>query len=224
LVIGKSLQAATADPIPITAHASPTTNHQSPITDLKIIGILLAAGSGSRFGGNKLTHALPGGTPIGVASLRNLKLALPQVIAVVRSADTGLRDLLADEGVDVHLCEDAHLGMARSFVCGIGASRDADGWVIALGDMPFLLPQTIAAIGQRVAQTGGIAIPAYRGTRGHPVGFGRRYRDELLDLEGDEGARSVIDRHPGDLDVVDCGDRGILRDIDTPADLARPAG
>lgn len=191
---------------------------------MKIVGILLAAGSGSRFGGNKLSHPLPDGTPIGVASLRNLKRALPQVIAVVRSADTGLRDLLTDEGVAVHLCEDAHLGMARSFVCGIAASQDADGWVIALGDMPFLLPQTIMTIAGRIAQAGGIAIPAYRGARGHPVGFSRRYRDELLKLQGDEGARSVIDRHPGDLDVVDCGDRGILRDIDTPADLARPAG
>jgi molybdenum cofactor cytidylyltransferase len=191
---------------------------------LKIVGILLAAGSGSRFGGNKLSHLLPDGTSIGVASLRNLKRALPQVVAVIRRADTGLRDLLTDEGVEVNLCEDAHLGMARSFVCGIDASRDADGWVIALGDMPFLLPQTIAAIAQRVAQTDGIAIAAYRGERGHPVGFSRRYRDELLALEGDEGARSLIGRHPADLEIVECDDPGILRDIDTRADIAEPAG
>jgi molybdenum cofactor cytidylyltransferase len=184
-----------------------------------ITGILLAAGRGSRFGGDKLLHPLPDGTPIGVASLRNLKSAMPDVIAVIRSGDDRLRDLLGNEGIAVHLCADAHLGMACSFVCGIGASRDADGWVIALGDMPFLLPQTIAAIAQRLAQSGGIAIPAYRGERGHPVGFGRRYRDELLKLQGDEGARSVIGRHRGDLEIVECDDRGILRDIDTPDDL-----
>jgi molybdenum cofactor cytidylyltransferase len=187
---------------------------------LKIVGILLAAGSGSRFGGGKLLHPLADGTPIGVASLRNLKLALPGAVAVVRGDDVRLRDLFEKEGAAVHPCEDAHLGMARSFVCGIDASRDADGWVIALGDMPFLLPQTIAAIAQRVAQTDGIAIAAYRGERGHPVGFSRRYRDELLTLEGDEGARSLIGRHPADVEIVDCDDPGILRDIDTPADLA----
>ncbi|HEX9452480.1 MAG TPA: nucleotidyltransferase family protein [Burkholderiales bacterium] len=184
-----------------------------------ITGILLAAGSGSRFGGDKLLHPLPDGTPIGIASVRNLKNALPDVIAVVRSRDDRLGDLFEKEGVAVHLCDDAHRGMARSFVCGINASHDADGWVIALGDMPFVLPQTIRTVAERVEQTRSIAIPAYRGERGHPVGFGRRYRDELLNLQGDEGARSVIGRHPGDLEIVECDDRGILRDIDSPDDL-----
>ena len=189
-----------------------------------ITGILLAAGSGSRFGGDKLLHPLPDGTPIGVASLRNLKSALPDVIAVVRKGDNRLRDLLGNEGVAMHLCEDAHLGMARSFVCGIVACQDANGWVIALGDMPFLLPQTTKTIAERVAQTGRIAIAAYRGQRGHPVGFGRHYLEDLLNLQGDEGARSVIGRHLSELEIVDCDDRGILRDIDTPADLETPAG
>ena len=189
-----------------------------------ITGILLAAGSGSRFGGGKLLHPLPDGTPIGVASLRSLTSALPDVIAVVRSGDDPLRKLLEAEGVRVHICRDAHLGMAHSFVCGIDASRHADGWVIALGDMPFLLPQTIKAVATRTSQTGRIAVPAYRGKRGHPIGFGRRYLDELLKLQGDEGARSVIGRHIDDEDIVDCDDSAILRDIDTPADLEGPAG
>ena len=189
-----------------------------------ITGILLAAGSGTRFGGGKLLHPLADGTPIGIASLRSLRAALPEVLAVVRRSDDGLRMLLEAEGVSVLICSDAHLGMARSFVCGIDASRDADGWIIALGDMPFVLPRTIKSVAGHTAQTGRIAIPAYRGERGHPVGFGRRYLDELLKLQGDEGARSVIGRHPRDLEIVDCDDRGILRDIDTPADLERLAG
>jgi len=189
-----------------------------------ITGILLAAGSGSRFGGGKLWQGLADGTPIGVASLRNLGAALQQVLAVVRSGDDTLRMLLESEGIAVQVCADAHAGMARSLMCGIEASRDADGWIIALGDMPFLLPRTITSIASRVAQTGRIAVPAYRGERGHPVGFGKRYLDALLELEGDEGARSVIRRHPRDVEIVDCDDRGILRDIDTPADLEKPAG
>jgi molybdenum cofactor cytidylyltransferase len=189
---------------------------------LKITGILLAAGSASRFGGGKLLHLLPDGTPIGIASLRSLRAALPESLAVVRKGDDKLRTLLEAEGVCVRICGDAHLGMARSFVCGIAASRDADGWVIALGDMPFVLTQTIKALSDRIAQTGRIAIPAYRRQRGHPVGFGRRYLEELLSLQGDEGARSVIGRHAHEVDIIDCDDRGILRDIDIPADLQRP--
>ena len=190
---------------------------------MNIVGILLAAGSGSRFGGGKLLHLLPDGMPIGVASLLNLKSALPDVIAIVRSGDDELRMLLEAQDVCVRICSDAHLGMARSFVCGIDATRNADGWVIALGDMPFVLPPTIKTIARSVAQAGRIAIPAYRGQRGHPVGFARRYLGELLNLEGDEGARSVIARHRLDLDIIDCDDRGILRDIDTAADLEKPA-
>jgi len=184
-----------------------------------ITGVLLAAGSGSRFGGDKLLHPGADGTPIGVASLRNLQAAVPQVVAVVRSGDEALRRLLEAQGAAVCLCTDASLGMSRSLVCGISASRAAQGWVIALGDMPYVAPATIAAVAARVAQTGGIAIPAYRGKRGHPVGFGRRYQQELLLLQGDEGARSVIARHPDEAEIIACDDAGILRDIDRPADL-----
>ena len=184
-----------------------------------ITGILLAAGSGSRFGADKLLHPLADGTPIAVASLRTLKSALPKVIAVIRSGNGGLRTLLENEQVDVYECKDAHLGMARSFVCGIEASPDADGWIIALGDMPFLRPQTINSVAARVTHTGRIVIPAYRGQRGHPVGFGRRYLSELEKLEGDEGARSVIARHPGEVELLESDDDGIVRDVDTQADL-----
>jgi molybdenum cofactor cytidylyltransferase len=184
-----------------------------------ITGILLAAGSGSRFGADKLLHPLADGTPIGVVSLRALKSALSTVIAVIRTGDGRLRALLADEQVDIFECDDAHLGMARSFVCGIEASRDAEGWVIALGDMPFIQPRTIKSVATSVAQTGRIIVPAYLGQRGHPVGFGRRYLSELQKLSGDEGARSVILRHPGDIELLECDDAGIVRDIDTLADL-----
>jgi molybdenum cofactor cytidylyltransferase len=186
-----------------------------------ITGILLAAGSGSRFGADKLLHPLADGTPIGVASLRILKNAVPNVIAVIRTGDGRLRALLEDEKVDVYGSDDSHLGMARSLVCGIEASRNADGWIIALGDMPFLQPRTIRSVAAGVAQSGRIVIPAYLGQRGHPVGFGRRYLSELQKLSGDEGARSVIGRHPNDVEVLESDDAGILRDIDTRADLNR---
>ena len=185
---------------------------------MTVTGILLAAGSGSRFGGGKLLHRLRNGTPIGVASLQNLRKALPDVIAVVRAGDDELSTLLEGEGIVVKNCEDAHLGMARSLACAIRISMNAGAWVIALGDMPFVAPATISAVARQVAQSGGIVVPAYRGERGHPVGFGSRYRAELLGLEGDEGARSVVKGHAQDVEIIHCEDPGILRDIDTPGD------
>ncbi len=186
---------------------------------MKITGILLAAGSGSRFGGGKLLHKLADGTPLGIASLRNLKSALPDVLVVVRAGDDTLREMMQREGVAVHICDDAHLGMARSLVCGVRAAADADGWVIALGDMPYLSPVTISAVAEKIAQGAAIAIPEYRGERGHPVGFGSRHGKELLELQGDEGARALVRRHAGEVGTIACEDPGILRDIDHLEDI-----
>ncbi|HKQ25086.1 MAG TPA: nucleotidyltransferase family protein [Burkholderiales bacterium] len=185
---------------------------------MNVVGIFLAAGSGSRFGSAKLLHRLRDGTPIGVASLRILMKALPDVVAVVRAGDRELSRLLENEGIVVTICEDAHLGMARSLACGIRTSMNAEAWVIALGDMPFIAPGTISAVARHVAHSRRIVVPAYRGERGHPVGFGSRYRAELLDLDGDVGARAVLERHTQEVEIIDCDDPGMLRDIDTPDD------
>lgn len=186
---------------------------------MTITGILLAAGSGSRFGGGKLLHPLSDGTPIGIASLRSLKAAVGDVVAVVREGDERLREALAAEDVRVALCMDANVGQSRSLICGVRASMDAAGWVFALGDMPFVAPATTRAIAAALADADGIVLPQYQGKRGNPVGFSARYRPLLLDLEGDEGARSIVRQRPAEIRLVECDDPGILRDIDRREDL-----
>lgn len=185
-----------------------------------IQGILLAAGSGSRFGGGKLLHPLPSGEAVGMVSYRNLRNALPDTLVVVREGDEALRELFEKEGAEVLVCEDAHEGLSRSLIRAIRETADADGWLCALGDMPFVLPATLRKLTARLSGGSPIVIPAYAGTRGNPVGFDRRYREELLALRGDEGARSIVKRHAADVEIVECDDPGILRDIDTRADLA----
>ena len=63
--------------------------------DGPIVGILLAAGSATRFGGDKLLAKMPGDTPIGVATLKNLAAAVDAVVAVVRPGDDALATVLA---------------------------------------------------------------------------------------------------------------------------------
>lgn len=186
---------------------------------MKITGILLAAGSGSRFGGGKLLHPLADGRPIGVASLGVLRSALENVVVVVRKGDDAARTMFEEVAATVIVSEHASLGMGHSLAAAIAAAKEADGWIIALADMPYLRPATVTTIAQRIAATGLIALPSCQGSRGHPVGFGRRYLDELLGLQGDAGARAVVGRHAGDVEVVETDDPGTLRDIDTPADL-----
>jgi len=192
----------------------------------RIVGILLAAGQGARFGGDKLLApiAMPsagaaGVAPIGVAAALNLIGAIPDSIAVVRPRDTQLAAHFTDAGLRVVPCMNAGDGMSATLACGIAATVDADGWIVALGDMPWIAPATIRAIAEAVASGADIAAPSYRGQRGHPVGFSRRHRDALSSLTGDAGARSLIERNLARLTWIDVEDAGVVQDVDTPSDL-----
>ena len=189
-----------------------------------IAGVLLAAGAGARFGGGKLRYPLPDGVPVGVAALRNLRAAVHQVVAVVRPGDDELRQLLEGEGVPVIECALADRGMGHSLAAGVAGSTDADGWLIALGDMPLVQPRTIRTLAHALEQGSAIVVPVFDGERGHPVGFSRRFRAELLALSGDAGARTVVTAHAAAVHRLDVDDPGVLQDVDTRADAERLAG
>jgi molybdenum cofactor cytidylyltransferase len=142
-------------------------------------------------------------------------------VVVVRADDDELATLFADAGARVIRCEDARLGMGHSLVCGVRALESAGGWVLALADMPRVRPQTIAAVAECLQAGARIAVPVWNGQRGHPVGFAASYRDELLALSGDSGARALLERHAGEVVRVPMDDPGIVEDVDTPEDAAR---
>jgi molybdenum cofactor cytidylyltransferase len=188
---------------------------------LNISAILLAAGSGSRFGGDKLLHPLPDGTPIGVQAARNLLAAVPDVVAVVRPGDFPLGDLLEQEGCHVTFCPHAARGMGASLAHGVGARRVADGWLIALADMPLIKSATIAAVLREMEAGRDLVAPAFRGERGHPVGFGKRFAAQLLALDGDAGARDIMAAHKSELTLIECDDSAVVLDVDTRADMKK---
>jgi molybdenum cofactor cytidylyltransferase len=188
-----------------------------------IVGLLLAAGAGKRFGGRKLLYPLLGGIPVGITALRNLESSVPRLVVVVRPGDQELRELLAGEEVAVVECAEADRGMGHSLAAGVAAVPSADGWVVALGDMPFVRPDTIGGVVRALEQGAEIVVPVFGGQRGHPVGFGRRFRDELLGLSGDAGARAVLRKHASAVRLLEVDDPGVVQDVDTPADAARLA-
>jgi molybdenum cofactor cytidylyltransferase len=194
----------------------------------RIVGILLAAGAGARFGGGKLmaplpasSHGVAAGTPIGAASARHLVAALNDVVAVVRPNDPLLHDLLVATGARVVECADADRGMGVSLAHAVGSAGEADGWIVALADMPWIAPATIDAIAGALRDGAEIAAPANRGERGHPVGFAKAYGPLLRELTGDEGARTLVAARKWALRIVDVDDPGVLRDVDHPDDLRK---
>ena len=189
-------------------------------------GILLAAGYSKRFGSNKLLQALPAGepgagTPIGLVAAKHLLEALPESIAVVRPRAQKLGKILRDAGCNTVVCKNANEGMGTSLAAGVRAASEADGWVVALADMPFIRTETVRTVARAISEGAAIAAPVYRGERGHPVGFARRFLDELSSLHGDDGARQFIKQHPEWVKLFEVDDPGAVRDIDKPSDLER---
>ena len=200
-----------------------------------VVGLLLASGFGRRFDAagrrNKLLARLPDGQTLVAASARALCSVLEHVAVVVPSRGTLVEAALSD--LPVHLVRNARAkeGIGASIAVGIAALEadfpKARGWLVALGDMPFVAPETIASIAEALAAGTvqgwhGIVAPTHLGRRGHPVGFDRSFSDELIALQGDVGAASLLQRHA--VNLIESDDPGILRDIDTRDDLSALTG
>ena len=184
-------------------------------------GVLRAAGYGSRFDPagvrNKLLARLPDGRPVAHEAAHRLLMIVPHVLAVVRSGSDTLARVLNDAGCEVVFSSDAERGMGASLAAAVEASRDAEGWIVALADMPRIAIPTIEAVARKLDEGATLVAPFYNGERGHPAGFGAEHFDALVALDGDTGARDLFRRF--EVTRLDVDDPGILRDVDTPDDL-----
>jgi molybdenum cofactor cytidylyltransferase len=195
--------------------------------EARIVGVLLAAGRGARFdpSGQRLKLLEPTtrgphvGAPLAVAAARTLRTVVDHVIAVVAAPSDDsqheLHRLLQAEGCTLVINPQAGEGQGASIACGIAASP-ADGWVIALADMPAIQSDTVRRVVEALRAGASTVAPVYRGQRGHPVGFAATMQAELLASVGDTGARAVLLRHPPRL--IEVGDPGVLYDVDTLED------
>lgn len=164
--------------------------------------LVLASGRGERFiasggTGSKL-QALLGGRPV-----------LERTLDAVR-----------ESGLQWHLEDVGHEGMGDSIAAAVRATPEARGWLVLPGDLPLVRPETLRAVAAALAAHT-IAVPQYKGQRGHPVAFAASCRDALLQLKGAQGAAVVVRAQPaGAVIHLDIDDPGIVTDIDTAEDLA----
>ncbi|MEE4740093.1 nucleotidyltransferase family protein [Pseudomonas alliivorans] len=194
------------------------TSIDSPIP--QVFALLLAAGRSRRFDGDKRLATLPCGRTLLRASIENALHVFNEVWVVLREEDD--TELLGVQlEVNVVRSPQADLGMGHSLASGIAAlmPSSADAVAVLLADMPWIQPATLQSLAS-MANPRRIALPGHDGQRGHPVIIGRDFWPLLLNLEGDQGAKSIIKSHPERCDVLVCEDPGILRDADTRAALA----
>ncbi len=183
----------------------------------EVTGILLAAGFSSRFGASKLLLEIDGQPLI----LRSVAALAPcdQIIAVVRADGQALQSVLRAQGVTCVVNPEPVRGMGYSIACAVNASSQSSGWCILPADMPSLMPSTTRQVVDVLRSGAVLAAPYYQGQRGHPVGFGARFFDELTALDGDIGARHILQQYADLLTVISTDDAGVLNDIDVPEDL-----
>lgn len=206
-------------------------------------GLLLAAGFGRRFGADKRLQTLPGGESVAQTSVENWLAActpdkagtrLSHLYVVTRPDDDLARQLgnwvagKPNAPLSLLSAPEADQGMGHTLA---SATRQipAGALLIGLADMPWVQPASLYAIVGRVLGSddpGVIVQPSYRGQPGNPLGFGPAQRAALSQTSGDQGARALVRdaRLHDTLIQLDINDEGILRDVDTPADLlAAPA-
>ncbi|MDF0731804.1 nucleotidyltransferase family protein [Pseudomonas entomophila] len=181
--------------------------------------LILAAGHSQRFGSDKRQHRLPDGQTLLQASLALPCAHLDEIWLALR-ADESIPDWLP---ADVRVLQSpaSRLGLSHSIaasVARIAQASKAETLAVFLADMPFIRPATLHAL-LAAASPERICRPACQGRPGHPVLFGRAFWPALAQLQGDNGARAVLQTHPEAVLTLELGDPGVLQDIDRPSDL-----
>lgn len=190
--------------------------------------ILLAAGSGRRFGGGKMLAAFEG-APLIEGALKAALSAPVRGVTVVTGADpeavTEIVWIIADRlgqgsRLDVVHAQDHLEGMGASLRRGMASlPADTQGVFVFLGDMPRIPVSVLGELVAAVEAGAPAAAPVWEGRRGHPVLFGPGLLADLGRVTGDAGAREILKGLGPDLVLVPAPDGGVLFDIDQPADL-----
>jgi molybdenum cofactor cytidylyltransferase len=188
-----------------------------------ISAILLGAGESKRMGMKKLFLPWRKKTILEHCFDTLLRSKIKEVIIVLSDLSKDIRNQIEKRSaferkrVKVTMNPDYKRGMSTSIRRGLRfVDSRSQGILVALGDQPFLKTRTINALVRAFRQgEGEIVVPSFRGMKGHPVIFHRKYKKELLKLKGDMGGRSILRRYPKRIKMIPVRSEGVLRDIDT---------
>ena len=187
---------------------------------MKINLILLAAGNSKRFNGNKLL-AIYKNKPIYMYIVEKVvNLKINKIICVTQYEE--IKEALLNTNINVVMNNNSNLGVSSSIKIGINFDKNADGYMFMVCDQPFISIQTLnSVIDNFIKGDKGIVCVGCGNNKGNPVIFSKKYINELLSLEGDNGGKVIIKGNLNDLKIVNVDNEIELLDIDTQEEFGK---
>jgi molybdenum cofactor cytidylyltransferase len=171
---------------------------------------------------NKLLASL-NGKPVIRRTVESVcsSLARPVIVVTGHAADSITAGLT---GLPVKITKNDHYaeGLSASLKCGVSAlPPDCDGFLVVLGDMPFVPVTVFDAMIRTFESHHRIVVPIHKGRRGNPVLWPAVVRGEFGPITGDKGAKALMVLHGELLYELEVGTDAIFADLDRPEDFAR---
>jgi molybdenum cofactor cytidylyltransferase len=186
-------------------------------------GIVLAAGSSTRMGTQKLLLPYREDTIIGTVVNQVLASKVDRIMVVLGADHLEVKAALNGQPVEFCHNREHKKGMLSSVMCGVRSlPEDANAALIFLGDQPEISSRvTDAVIEAYNEDIKGIVVPVHEHRRGHPLLIDLKYRKEIDRLDLEQGLRALMHQFPEDVLEVEVDAPGILVDIDTKEDYSR---
>ena len=191
---------------------------------MSVAAIILAAGRSTRMGANKLLEEL-NGKPL-VRHVTDAAFASQAHPVIVVTGHQHERVEAALEGLDLVFSHNPDFaeGLSTSLKAGVAVlPAEATGVIVLLGDMPLVTSEAMDSVikafetsPEKIA-----AVPVYKGEWGNPVLLSRTVFAEVSILQGDAGARKLLQGRAGDVLEVAVANDVVLFDLDTPEALAK---
>ncbi len=190
-----------------------------PLHSDEIHCIVLAAGNSRRFGSDKTKICL-NARPMSISIALTLQTITPNVLLIINQNNKNLQQAADKQSIN-YIINSHNCGIGSSISQAVTASLQAKGWLICLGDMPLIQPDTYRKIHTALLQGNrqSIILPRYHTKAGHPAGFSKAWGTPLQSLTGDCGARTIINENAHHIHYINVDDCGIHFDIDTQDDL-----
>ena len=189
---------------------------------MKFAAVVLAAGRSTRMQANKLLADL-NGRPLLATTIEQIQASGVDEIVVVTGHDAeAVASALSHTKVVITHNPQYADGLSTSVRCGIAAAKNFDAAFICLGDMPLIRGADMQRMMQafNVEQGRKVIAPTYRCQLGNPVLWGQEHFTTLMALEGDRGARSLLEAQREQITEIAVDHDGVLLDADTPEALA----